>query len=622
MAQQRDARVWNVKIEGNQAFEDMVIKNRIANKNVPVFKKMLFWRKTGMALDENEVKRDAIRIQRFYNRRGFPEVEVSYRIEEQSKAWRKNVIFEITENEPVRVAEINHTIHASGADSSFIYERGNYQRLLNRLHYKVNGRYEPVENPTAEALLESALNNLGFAYANTQVKAQVDTLQKTAIIDIISNPGPRTTFDSILVEGADKLDERYIIRETGIKRGDYYSEGALRQAQREVFNHHMLRYALLSIPEQEKDSTLNLLIRVRENPVRAFEMMFGIGNLTRIDGGDDAYKLFRGQIGWTHRNVRGKGERFNITGRASAIEQRIGGQYLFPYLFNTKSSVSFSPYLQHKLEPAYEILRWGLISSLAYQYNQSLAGALSYEFSINEEFTDNANRSLPDSIISYNVSSFQVNGYYAYNFRDGNRGWMFRPSVELSGLFGETTYSFQKSSGDIRKFTKLTDAIVLAKRMYFSGIYYSVQDSLPSDIMLYNGGTNAVRGWNRLELGPKRPILEEDGSFSHYVPVGGRATFNFNAELRIELNNLIKGFGFATFLDGGQVWRNFKDIGTTGLQFGLGGGFRYQSPIGPLRIDIARKLNPTDEDLNIYQNRNYGSPWNYWGIHFSIGQAF
>ena len=55
---------------------------------------------------------------------------------------------------------------------------------------------------------------------------------------------------------------------------------------------------------------------------------------------------------------------------------------------------------------------------------------------------------------------------------------------------------------------------------------------------------------------------------------------------------------------------------------GAGGGIRYQSPIGPIRIDIGYKLNPTDEDLNIYEGTDYGSKWSRIGIHFSIGQAF
>jgi outer membrane protein insertion porin family len=106
------------------------------------------------------------------------------------------------------------------------------------------------------------------------------------------------------------------------------------------------------------------------------------------------------------------------------------------------------------------------------------------------------------------------------------------------------------------------------------------------------------------------------------VPIGGRASFSFNTEFRFRFDGFIKGFGMATFLDGGQVWRSFENIATTPIQFGTGAGLRYQSPIGPIRVDIAYKINPTDEDLQFYQGVDFGSAWDRWGIHFSIGQAF
>ncbi len=93
-------------------------------------------------------------------------------------------------------------------------------------------------------------------------------------------------------------------------------------------------------------------------------------------------------------------------------------------------------------------------------------------------------------------------------------------------------------------------------------------------------------------------------------------------EIRQELNFILDGLGFAVFLDGGQVWEKVSNFGIENMQFGTGGGLRYQSPIGPVRVDIGYKINPTDEDLNIYNGQDFGSEWDRFGIHFSIGQAF
>ncbi|MEX0720175.1 MAG: BamA/TamA family outer membrane protein [Balneolaceae bacterium] len=617
---ENDARVWNVKIEGNQTFDDRVVKSVISNEAPSLLNKLKFWKRVGMHLSEMEIRRDVIRIERFYQRRGFNDVLVTYRIEEQNKEWRKMIFFEIVENSPIRISRVQNRIMASPKDSVLVANNDNFKSVMRKLPYRENRRFEPVTEQEAIGNLVDALKNLGYAYAASEINSTVDTTSKSAEVEIINYPGPRTRFDSVIVEGETTIAKRYIVRETGLQKGDLYSEADLRDAQREVFNHHLLRFAIISIPEQEIDTTLNVLVRVQETPLRAVELKFGVGNITRIEGWEDSYKLFRGQATWTHRNVRGKGERFSISGHASAIEQRLSSNYQFPYLFNTKSSIIFSPFLQHKLEPSYEITRGGMTNSFVYQYSQHLTGTISYEFTLNNESSQSSQVDLPDSILSYNVSSLNLNGYYANNLREGRRGSSIQPSWELSGLFGQATYSFQQAGVDARKFTQLTDNIVFAKRINFSGIYFARQDSLPADIRVYNGGTNSVRGWNRLELGPKRPIFE-DGEFSRYVPTGGRATFSFNAEFRFQLHHVIRRLGLAAFLDGGQVWRKIDSI-TNNIQYGVGGGIRYQSPIGPIRIDVAYKLNPTDEDLRIYQGQDYGSAWNRWGLHFSIGQAF
>ncbi|MEX2605291.1 MAG: BamA/TamA family outer membrane protein [Gracilimonas sp.] len=615
-------RVWNIKIEGNKTYEGIIIKNIISYEPPSAFKKLQFWRKPGMVLNENDLKRDVIRIERFYQRRGFNEVFVSYRIEDNSKEWRKTVVFEIVENQPIRISDVQFVLNSPKQDSTLILNDERFAAIQKRLPYRPGQRYETVNQSEVIGNLVGALRNLGYPYAESTVETEIDTTSKTADVVLISNPGPRARFDSLLVEGEDNLDAKYIIRETGIEKNELFSETKLRNAQREIFNHHMLRFALISIPDQPKDSLINIRIRVKESPLRTVQLRFGVGNLTRFEGLSDIYKLFRGQASWTHRSVRNRGERLRISAEASAIEQRFSTDYLFPYLYNTKSSLIISPFVEHNLEPSYEIFRGGITNSFIYQYSSNLTGTISHEFTLNNEFTTSSQESLPDSVQDYNVSSFNLNMYYSKGLRGGKQGWSMQPFWELSGLFGESTFSFQKTGIDVRKFTSLTDNIVFAKRINFSGIYYAKQDSLPSDIRIYNGGTNSVRGWNRRELGPKRPILDEDDQFDRFVPVGGNATISFNAEFRFQLNGLIKGFGVATFLDGGQVWRNFMDIGTTPIQYGLGGGLRYQSPIGPIRVDIAYKINPTDEDLWIYQGQNYGSAWDKWGIHFSIGQAF
>lgn len=632
-------RTWKVSVEGNKRFEDIVIKRHIANEQPSIWKKLTFFRRSGYSVSELEIRKDVIRIERFYQRRGFNDVEVTYTLNSLGKDWKKHLIFKVIEGVPIRIDSVEAQLSTpTTRDSVFIKEEGDFSRVLQRLPYRKNRVYEPIEETEVIARIDQSLRQDGYPYVSTNIEATVDTVAKRADLVLKTKSGPRARFDTIRVEGQTTLDEEYIIRETGIRTGEYFSESAMREAQREVFKHHLFRLALVSIPEQPQDTTLNVLLRVKELPLRSVQLRFGAGDFDRLEERISVYnfyKLFRAQATWVYRNVRGKGEQFSTSARYSHYDRKLSAEYLFPYVYNTKSSVIVNPFYQFRDERSYDITTLGLINTFGYEYSRNLTGTFSYEFGINDESNvqstelTNTTVVLPDSILSYNISSFTFNLYYTKDLRRGRRGLIVQPFVEFSGLFGESTFSFQKASLDIRKYTELNRTLVLATRVQGGAIYYSKQDSLPSDVRYYLGGTNSVRGWVSQSLGPKRAITTVDTtgaeqvSSRRYVPVGGRALFNFNVELRQDLDGLLKGFGVATFLDGGQVWRGLSSIDPSSLQFGVGAGIRYESPIGPIRVDVGYKVNPTSQDLRQFEDGIDNGSWqDRWGLHFSIGQAF
>jgi outer membrane protein assembly factor BamA len=90
--------------------------------------------------------------------------------------------------------------------------------------------------------------------------------------------------------------------------------------------------------------------------------------------------------------------------------------------------------------------------------------------------------------------------------------------------------------------------------------------------------------------------------------------FLVNTELRFPLPY---DFGLVTFLDAGNAWllnkdvsvANFKQTGSNGLRYGAGAGLRYNTPVGPIRLDYGFNLNPLPGESRAV-------------LHFTIGQAF
>ena len=76
------------------------------------------------------------------------------------------------------------------------------------------------------------------------------------------------------------------------------------------------------------------------------------------------------------------------------------------------------------------------------------------------------------------------------------------------------------------------------------------------------------------------------------VPVGGRQLFILNSELRFPLG-IMKALGGVVFYDGGNVYSaiNLNNF-VNNYSNTVGVGLRYSTPIGPIRVDIGRNLNP------------------------------
>jgi outer membrane protein assembly factor BamA/autotransporter translocation and assembly factor TamB len=118
------------------------------------------------------------------------------------------------------------------------------------------------------------------------------------------------------------------------------------------------------------------------------------------------------------------------------------------------------------------------------------------------------------------------------------------------------------------------------------------------------GGGNTIRGYATEEIGPLNPLLE---TFSY-----GEAVVVVNQELRFRHRS---GLGAAVFYDGGNVFAKVEDLGLD-WRHALGGGLRWESPVGLLRMDVgfplSRRLLPFDPPVR------EGA----YHLFFSLGQAF
>jgi outer membrane protein insertion porin family len=106
-----------------------------------------------------------------------------------------------------------------------------------------------------------------------------------------------------------------------------------------------------------------------------------------------------------------------------------------------------------------------------------------------------------------------------------------------------------------------------------------------------------VRSFSELTLGPR-----DDAGY----PLGGESFTVFNIEYEFPIWGDVYG---ALFVDAGNVVQNAADFGLEEMRYAIGGGLRYNLPIGAIRVDYG--LNPSP------------APGEAQGaFHFAIGVAF
>jgi len=131
---------------------------------------------------------------------------------------------------------------------------------------------------------------------------------------------------------------------------------------------------------------------------------------------------------------------------------------------------------------------------------------------------------------------------------------------------------------------------------------------LPISQRFFAGGTTSVRGFQLDRLAVPE-IMTADG-----LSTGGNGLVVLNGEVRATLGK-IKGydFGVVGFTDAGNVFAKASDIDFTRFRTTYGFGVRYNSPLGPVRLDFGFK---TDRQV-FFGVRERG-----WEYHLNIGEAF
>ncbi len=200
----------------------------------------------------------------------------------------------------------------------------------------------------------------------------------------------------------------------------------------------------------------------------------------------------------------------------------------------------------------------------------------------------------------HNIASFL--GIIQRDTRDRivepHSGSLQRLSFEVADLWLGSEANYVKIIGASQWFFPLPRETVGAVS-FQGGIAdaYGTTGEVPISRRFFLRGSTTLRGYDYERVGPTGP----DGT-----PTGGALFVLANLEWRVPV---YRGLGVVLFSDVGNVFRAINDFRSGQIKGSVGLGLRYSTPIGPIRLDYGRKLDPQGHEAT-------------GRFHFSIGQAF
>jgi len=572
-------RVEKITFEGNKHFSDRKIKRAIETSEKGFFS---FITSSGN-LNETEVKNDTIRIESLYKNNGFIDTKVSdpiINIDEKLIS----IHFKIDEGSQYKIKNIDII-------GDLILSKA---KILKSLKSKKSDLYnrESIRNDILS--ISDIYSNKGFANVKVNPLVNRNDTDHTMTITYSIDKGQPVYFNRINISGNLKTRDKIIRREMKVKEQGLYSKEDISKSYRNL--NRLDYFAGIDIEQQKTsdENKMDLNVKVVEKQT---------GNLT-LGGGfsNEDGAFFMGSI--EERNLFGRGHNLKFAAKISTETVFYNISFEEPYIFDTKVSGGLDLYKKDFEYDFYDKDALGFSLNLGYRILEDMRIGIQYNienFEISNVETISTNMT-PGSFLTSSIKP-----YIQYDSRDHfffpTKGYRYKLSIEYAGEF---------LGGDID----------YTKYFYETGIYFPLfwkfigslnaeagylDDRTSSNINIdyitfYLGGMNSVRGFDKYDINANQPGDTKDR--------GGERFVQFNAELTFPFAEKYQVAG-VFFYDRGDVYRKTEKIDLADQFSSFGTGVRWNSPVGPLRLEYGWVLD----------GKNVKSTWD-GQFEFSVGASF
>jgi len=589
-------KVRAINFIGNTAFSDSQLRYVISTTQT----NWLSFLKSTNIYDPDRLNLDRELLRQFYLKNGYADVRIVSATADLDRDGRGFFItFTIDEGEKYRFGDVDVESPLPSLNIA----------PLRRVIVSRPGRVYNIQRveKTAEALTITASQE-GYAFAQVKPRFDRDEIAHRINITYVIEEGPRVYIERINIVGNYRTQDQVIRREFSLAEGDAFNRLLVEAARRRLRSLGFFKTVDIQTEPGSAPDRVVLIVKVEEQPTG--ELSFGAGYSTS--------EGVIGDISITERNLMGKGQYVRLGFSGSLERAQVDFSFTEPHFLDRNLAAGFD--LFHKEVDFSNVASFrerntGGNLRMGFPIANNTQLGLRYRFEREEiyDVSNNASLAIQQSEGVSNVSSV---GYtVAYDTRNlpqqPSSGVFVSFSQDLAGVGGDVNYF--RSVVDSRGYYPLTQKIVLVGRVQGGAIEgWGGQDIRLTDLFFKGGET--IRGFERAGYGPRDAC--EDPSSGKRVkncsrdPLGGQLFWAATAEARFPIPFVPDNLGIqgAVFVDAGSLWDPSGTAATAvfdegsfindgpDVRLSSGVSLIWQSPLGPLRADLAQALLKTSYD--------------------------
>lgn len=623
----------HLEIAGNQYFDDATIRERMAITPATRI------RYRNGRFSDALLEADLAAVTSLYRANGFRDVRVTSHKESPYGGGERNVavFIQIDEGEQWLVSKLE--LEGVGEEN-----RPDVEALVNSFPGQP---FSPTKIANdRDNVLEYYYNN-GYPDAAFEWTGKEDAEAHRAELTISIHEGPRRYVRAALVGGLEQTDPEMVYNRILLVPGDSLSQTRMVETQRRLYDLGIFARVDQAIQNPGGLEKRKFVLHQFEE-ARRYSVNVGVGaQIAQIGGGTTDFENPAGTTGFSPRlsfgisrsNMFGVAHTASLQSSVSETRQRALTSYLAPQ-FKGREQLSLTVTGLYDLSKdinTFDSTRWE--GSLQLGQRLSRANSLQYRFTYRRVKTENIK--IDPELVPIFAQSVRV-GLVSLNFiqdkrddpLDSRRGFYNALETAVATKYLGSQTDYVRLVGRNSSYHRIRKDLVLARSLTLGWQINTADDTAANPIPLperfYSGGASSHRGFPDNQAGPRD--LE-----TGFV-VGGQAVLMHNLELRFPL--LGDSLGGVLFHDAGNV---YSDMSSVSFRFrqrdkqdfdymvqSFGFGIRYQTPIGPVRLDLAFSPNSprffgfkgTPEDLIGGTGEKVDQRIRQFQFFFSIGQTF